>query len=176
MKKPRTGPTLTPLGAIVRGLVAGAVGTAAMDAVWFSRYKRGGGQGGFAAWEFTSELGSWEQAPAPAQVGKRFVDGLFELQLSPEHAGLMNNITHWLYGMLGGMQYGIVAGSLPRARLWYGLPFGAGVWGAGYVVLPAMKLYEPIWQYDPETLGKDLSAHLVYGLTTAAALKLLAGH
>lgn len=173
MKRSSEGRKLTPVGAIVRGLVAGAVGTAAMDAVWFARYKRDGGESGFSEWEFTGELESWDDAPAPAQVGKRFVEGLFQVQLSPEDAGVMNNITHWLYGMLGGMQYGIVAGSLPTPRVWYGLPFGASVWGAGYVVLPAMKLYQPIWEYDTEALAKDLSAHLVYGLTTAAALRLL---
>jgi hypothetical protein len=47
------------------------------------------------------------------------------------------------------------------------------VWGAGYVVLPAMGLYEPIWKYDRKTLAKDLTAHLVYGLGTATALRLL---
>ena len=36
-------------------------------------------------------------------------------------------------------------------------------------MLPAAKLYEPIWKYDVKTLANDLSAHLVYGLTTAAA-------
>ena len=47
------------------------------------------------------------------------------------------------------------------------------VWANGYVVLPAAKLYEPIWKYDVKTLGNDLSAHLVYGLATAAAWRLL---
>jgi hypothetical protein len=45
----------------------------------------------------------------------------------------------------------------------------------GPVVLPAARLYEPIWKYDRVTLAKDLSAHLVYGPGTAAALRLLAG-
>jgi hypothetical protein len=46
------------------------------------------------------------------------------------------------------------------------------VWGTSYVVLPAAKLYQPIWQYNYKVLAKDLSAHLVYGLTTGAAFKL----
>jgi hypothetical protein len=37
------------------------------------------------------------------------------------------------------------------------------------VILPILKLYKPIWQYDRKTLGNDLAAHLVYGLATAAA-------
>jgi hypothetical protein len=164
---------VTPLAAVARGLVAGAAGTAAMDALWFTRYRRGGGTSTFADWEFSSGLSDWNEAPAPAQVGKRLVEGLFERTLPPQRAALTSNITHWAYGMLGGVQYGIVAESLRVPRIRYGVPFGATVWAAGYAVLPAAKLYKPIWQYDRTTLAKDLSAHLVYGLGSAAALRVL---
>lgn len=178
MRRPSSGAGtrgVTPLGAVVRGLVAGAVGTAAMDALLYATYRRGHGEEAFEPWEFSSGVDSWDQAPAPAQVGKRLVEGLFQRELPPQRARLVNNITHWGYGILGGVQYGIVAGSLPSPRILYGLPFGASVWAAGYVVLPAAKLYKPIWEYDRTTLAKDLSAHLVYGLGTAAALRVLAG-
>jgi len=118
---------MTPLGAVARGLAAGALGTVAMDVSLFARYRRGGGDGRFAPWEFSSGVGDWEQAPAPAQVGKRLVEGLFQLKLPPERAALVNNVTHWAYGMLGGAQYGLVAGSLRSPRIRYGLPFGASV-------------------------------------------------
>ena len=49
------------------------------------------------------------------------------------------------------------------------------VWAGGYVVLPLLGVYQPIWKYDVGTLGKDLSAHLVFGTTTAATYTLLAG-
>jgi hypothetical protein len=163
---------VTPLGAIARGALAGAVGTAAMDGLLFLRYRRGGGRTAFTPWEFSSGLSDWAQAPAPAQVGKRLYEGLFERELAPRRAALVNNITHWSYGILGGVQYGIVAGETRRRAL-LGLPFGATVWAAGYVVLPATGLYQPIWEYDRVTLAKDLSAHLLYGLATATALKLL---
>jgi hypothetical protein len=39
--------------------------------------------------------------------------------------------------------------------------------------LSAAGLYKPIQDYDRETLAKDLTAHLVYGTITAAALRLL---
>ena len=57
--------------------------------------------------------------------------------------------------------------------VWYGLPFGAAVWGAGYVVFPLLGVYQPIWKYDLKTLEKDLSAHLVFGTATAAAFPIL---
>ena len=164
---------ITPAGAIARGLVAGAIGTAAMDALLFSRYRRGGGEGSFGSWELSSGVTGWEDAPAPAHVGKRLVEGLFGVELPPSRASLVNNVTHWGYGILGGAQYGVAAASLPKSRIRHGLPFGASVWASGYVMLPAMKLYEPIWKYDARTLANDLSAHLVYGLATATGLRLL---
>jgi hypothetical protein len=48
------------------------------------------------------------------------------------------------------------------------------VWVSGYVVLPLAHLYKPIWEYDSKTLAKDLSAHIVYGVTTAVAFAFLA--
>lgn len=166
---------MTPLGAVLRGLLAGAVGTAAMDALLFSRYRRGGGEEAFPSWELSEGLSSWDDAPAPAQVGRRIVEGLFERKLAPQRASLVNNVTHWMFGIFGAVQYGILAGSLRSPRIGYGLPFGAGLWASGYVILPAAKLYQPIWKYDAKTLAKDLSAHLLYGLTTAAAFQLLSG-
>ncbi len=164
---------MTPIGAVVRGAAAAAVGTLAMDVLLFARYKRGGGKSRFREWEFSSELQSWDEAPAPAHVGRRLVEGLFQRELPDQRAPLVNNITHWGYGILNGAQYGLVAGSLRAPRLRYGVPFGAGVWATGYVVLPATKLYQPIWEYDRRTLANDLGAHLVYGLGTAAAFNRL---
>ncbi|HEY5319022.1 MAG TPA: hypothetical protein VIJ20_13625 [Solirubrobacteraceae bacterium] len=164
---------LTPAGAIGRGLIAAALGTAAMDALLYSRYRREDGEDSFLTWEFSSGVSSWDDAPAPAHIGKRLFEGLFQREVPVERAGLVNNITHWGYGILGGVQYGIFAGSLSAPRIVYGLPFGATVWATSYVVLPLAHLYEPIWKYDPTTLAKDLSAHLLYGLTTAAAFDLL---
>ncbi|MGY1694663.1 hypothetical protein ACI780_07075 [Geodermatophilus sp. SYSU D00814] len=158
----------TPAGAVVRGLVGGAVGTLALDLVGFARHRLGGGTSSFPRWEFSADLESWEEAPAPAQVGKRLAEGLFQTRLADHRARLVNNVTHWGYGMLNGALYGIVAGSLRQPRVAFGLPFGAAVWSVGYVVLPAAMLYKPIWEYDRATLAKDLGGHLVYGLGTAA--------
>jgi len=166
----RTG---TPLGAVGRGLVAGALGTLAMDVVLYARYRRGGGKRDFPTWEFSADISSWDEAPAPAQVGRRLFEGLFQKKLPPERATLVSNITHWAYGLLNGALYGITAESLSQPRIWYGLPFGAGVWAVDYAILPAAMLYKPIWEYDRKTLASDLSAHLVYGTVTAAALRVL---
>jgi hypothetical protein len=169
-----SGRRIGPLGAIPRGLAAAAVGTLAMDALLYRRYKNDGGQSGFTAWETSAGLHNWEDAPAPAKVGKRMVETLLRRDLDPRHARIVNNITHWGYGLMAGAQYGVLAGSLLSPKVRYGLPFGAGVWAAGYAILPAMGIYKPVWEYDLVTLGKDLSAHLVFGTATAAAFRTLA--
>jgi hypothetical protein len=93
-----------------------------MDMLLYERYRRGGGKSRVAEWELSEDLTSWEQAPAPAQVGKRLVEGLFAVELPPARARLVNNVMHWAYGTLNGVQYGIVAGSLPTPQIRYGLP------------------------------------------------------
>jgi hypothetical protein len=62
--------------------------------------------------------------------------------------GLVNHVTHWAFGVLNGAAYGLVAGSIPTSRVSYGSPF-------------------------VRTLGDDLSAHLVYGLATAATWRVV---
>lgn len=162
---------MTPLAAVARGVVAGAVGTLAMDTYWYVRYRAGGGREPFVSWELSSLVHTWEDAPAPAHVGKRLYEALFQRELPPSRARFVNNVTHWGYGVMAGAQYGLLAGSLARPRIVYGVPFGAAVWAASYVVLPAAKLYKPIWEYDITTLATDLGAHLVYGAGTAAAFQ-----
>src|SRR5690242_13802716 len=94
--------TPTPLGAVVRGLLAGAAGTAAMDTYLFVRYRRTGGSSSAWQWESSAGVTSWEQAPAPALVGKRLVEGLFGIELAPDRTRLVNNVMHWSYGIFNG--------------------------------------------------------------------------
>ena len=164
---------LTPLGAVVRGAAAGAVGTVAMDLLWFSRYRRSGGHSRFVDWEFSASLSSWDDAPAPAQFGRRLIQVVLQRELSPEWARLVNNIVHWATGVGWSAGFGLVSGSFRSRRAWHGLMLGAGVWVQSYAVLVPAKLYKPMWEYDAETLWKDLSAHLVYGLATVTTFRVL---
>ena len=163
----------TPLAAVVGGLLAGAVGTAALDTVQYVKYRRAGGQESPLAWEF-APVDSWEKAPAPGQVAKRVIEGFTQRELPARWAWLTSTIAHWSYGSAAGTLYGVLAGSLRRPHAGYGLPFGAAVWITGYLVLPEGGLYQPIWEYDAKTLAWDLSAHLAYGASTGAAFSLFA--
>jgi Protein of unknown function (DUF1440) len=164
---------MSTLGATVRGVAAAAPGTLAMDASLYRRYRHDGGNAAFPRWESSEGLVSWENAPGPALAAKVLLEGVFKREISPRYARLLNNATHWGFGLAAGAAYGLLIGSRRRTKVWYGLPFGAAVWANGYVVLPQLGVYKPIWKYDLETLAKDLSAHLVFGTATAAAYSIL---
>jgi hypothetical protein len=164
---------MSALDSTIRGVAASAPGTLAMDASLYRRYRREGGDAAFPAWESSEGLESWDDAPGPALVAKRLLGAVLGHEPSPRYARLLNNATHWGFGLAAGAGYGLLLGSGRTPKLWYGLPFGATVWASGYVVLPLLGVYEPIWKYDRQTLAKDLGAHLVFGTATAAAFRLL---
>ena len=159
---------------IIRGVAASAVGTLAMDAFLYRRYRHDDGKAAFPDWESSKGLASWDDAPAPALVAKQLLERVLGHELSPRYARLLNNATHWGFGLANGAGYGLLLASQRKPKVWYGLPFGAAVWANGYVVLPRFGVYKEIWEYDIETLAKDLSAHLVFGTATAATFRLLA--
>lgn len=153
---------MTRLDALARGLLAGVAGTAAMTA--YQELLAGDG---------SDEEKSWEDAPAPAQVARRILKGVFGQDVSAERIPLLTNAMHWAYGIAWGGAYGLVQGTVRANPVLSGLVFGAGVWGMSYVQLVPMGLYEPPWEYPPRTLAKDLSYHLVYGLGVGAAFELV---
>jgi hypothetical protein len=163
---------LTLLAAVAAGLLAGAVGTVCLDAVQYLRYRRGGGRESPLAWEF-APVESFDKAPAPGKVAKRVIEGFTQRQLPDRWAWLTSTVMHWGYGSGWGALYGILEGSARKPYPWYGLPFGTVVWASGYVALPEAGLYKPLWDYGPQTLAKDLTAHLGYGAGTGTAFWLL---
>jgi hypothetical protein len=164
---------MTPLRAVFSGVAAAALGTLAMDCLWYARYRRGGGSSPFVPWETARGLNQWEKAPVPAQVGRRLVEGFLQRPLPASRARLTTNVTHWAYGLGWGAVYGIVAGSTRSRHPLLGPPFGAAVFANDYVILPLGRFYKPIWEYDARTLWQDLSAHLVFGSVTGLAFRLL---
>jgi hypothetical protein len=164
----------TPLAAIAEGALAGIAGTLAMDLLWYARYRRNGGKDNFYDWEFSTGVTNYEQAAAPAQVGRRLVEGYLQTELPDSTARVMNNAVHWATGAFWGTAHGVVAASMgnrPRASL--GLGTGVVAWSSSYATLAPAKLYKPIWEYPPSVLWKDLSAHLIFGLGTGAAFRAL---
>lgn len=171
-KIPRSMTRPSPIGALLRGVVAGTVGAAALDSVNLWHYRRGGGKARVRDWELSRGL-TWADAPAPAQVGRRAVEGVFKVKLPDSLAPVTANLVHWGYGMAWGALFGLVEGSLAKPKVRHGIAFGTVVWLTGYVVLPLAGLYRPLWTYDAPTLGWDWAAHLAYGLGAATTLVIL---
>src|SRR3954469_2312727 len=91
-------------------------GSLAMDLFLYRRYRRGGGESGFGAWESSAGLASWDDAPAPAKGGRRFVETVTRRPLSPRWARTVNNVTHWGYGASAGAPFGVLADQSPKLR------------------------------------------------------------
>lgn len=156
---------------LARGVVAGVLGTLAMDLLWWRRYRDGGGEDAFTDWEFATGVDTFDNASAPGQVGKR-VAGLLGVELPDETAGTTTNVMHWLTGAGYGVAHEIVHdGDHPVLR---GAVTGAGAFANSYATLGAIGIYQPIWEYDADTLRADLTAHLLFGVTTGVAHAALA--
>ena len=122
-----------------------------------------GGQGGQPESRTQPRPDPWEQASAPAQVGRKILEGVFDAEVPPERIGLLTNAMHWGYGLSWGALYGLIQETARGPALRDGLLFGAGVWAMSYVMLVPMGLYQPPWKYAPKELAMDLSYHVAYG-------------
>jgi hypothetical protein len=157
----------------VKGALAGAVATAAMDVVWYRRYRADGGDRDFATWEFSTTATSFDDddVPAPARVGKRVADAI-GVELPPSSVAPVSNLVHWATGIGWGKVAGLVAMRTALPPLGVGVATGVLAWSASYALLGAIGVYEPITAYDFLTLWRDLSAHLVFGAALGTVLTL----
>lgn len=151
---------------IMTGAVAGLVGGLVMDLVWYRRYRSGGGEQPFTDWDFSASTSSFEEASPPGKVGKKAADAV-GLDLPDEAAGATTNVVHWLTAAGYGAAHGLLQHR--RGLVTGGLLTGAGAFASSYATLGGLGVYEPIWEYDRDTLLEDLTAHLAFGLGTAVA-------
>jgi|SRR5581483_7912891 len=147
------------------GALAGAVGTAAMDALWYRRARRGGSTQAPMEWEFSAGTTSWDQVSAPGKVGRLALEKATGTEPPDRWARTTQNVVHWATGISWGVQFGaaLALAGVRSPRWWWGLGLGATAWAASYAVLPKLDIYKPINEYDTATLAQDLSAHLLFG-------------
>ncbi len=155
------------------GALAGTVGTAAMDAVLYRRFRRGGGQESGWHWESAEGVTEWSQASAPGQVGRKLLTVLLGHPPPDSWARRTTNAVHWATGISWGAQYGALASVTTRHPWWRAVGLGPTAWLTSYAVLPVIGVYQPIWRYDLKTLGQDLAGNVVFGLATSAAFAAL---
>jgi hypothetical protein len=156
------------------GLVAGAVGTAAMDLVWFKRQRDQGGTASFVEWEFGAAIKGFDDAPAPGKVGQIAARAV-NVELPDTAAATTTNVIHWSTGLTWGVVAAALA-SIPHVGgRRAGFVAGVAAWTTSYAVLPMLGVYKPINEYDTKTLLKDFTAHLTFGSAVGSTLALLGG-
>jgi hypothetical protein len=160
-------------GILVRGAVAGVVGTTAMTALQELVIKLRKHTTVDIDTMGHEETDPWSKAPAPARVGRLIVEGVFGKEVPPERIPLFTNVMHWGFGTTMGPMYAVAERALGGTRILGGPLFGLGVWAQSYATLVPLGLYKPPWRYPAKSIAKDVSYHLVYGTGTAAGYAVL---
>ncbi|HEX4467139.1 MAG TPA: hypothetical protein VH025_08115 [Solirubrobacteraceae bacterium] len=154
------------LDAISRGLIATAAGTAAMTLAQISAQRL---------------LGT-SPSEAPARVAQKVLKKARSRGVPRRERGKLNQTMHWLYGTGWGVPLGLASasgalGATPSspsgATALTGAAFGLGVWSVGLIELPALDVAPPVWRQDAGGVALDVGMHLVYGIATIAALRVL---
>lgn len=137
-------------GALGRGLIAGAVGTAAMTLSNLVEMRL-----------ITGRSASTVPAQAVQDVtGVEPADEASQRRL--------NELSHWGYGIGLGAVRGLAgAAGLPGVSA--ALVHYAVAWGGQQALMPALGLGKPTWRYGRQAIAIDLVHHGVYAATTSLA-------
>jgi hypothetical protein len=164
---------ITPMGALARGLVAGAVGAFAQD-VFFRLTGRVRPSSPEQA--FTPPEPQQASEASNATVARRFVEGMMaRAPLSEEAKARGGRIVHYAFGSAFGGLYGLARESIPalrRGRAGGGAAtlFGTAVWAFGdELLLPAFRLSGRPEAYPASVHAYAYAAHLAYGAAVAGA-------
>jgi uncharacterized membrane protein YagU involved in acid resistance len=111
---------------------------------------------------------------ATVKTAKAISTKLFHHELTPDEKKVAGPAVHYSFGTLTGGIYGALAELNPAVTRGVGLPFGTAVWlGADEVAVPAFRLAKPPLENPPSVHVRALAAHLIYGLTTETARRLV---
>jgi hypothetical protein len=141
--------------AIGDGLVAGAIGTAAMtvSSTIEARLRRRAASTAPA------------RATAKALGIKAFENGIAEARF--------NDLSHWGYGTGWGIVRGILGVTgMPAAKAT--VAHGAAVWGSAAVALPALDVAPPFIFWGRREVAIDVLHHAVYAVATGLAYEVVA--
>ena len=158
------------IGNAVRGAVAGAAATWAMDQVTTVMLS-------IQAPEVTA------QEEAARANGKSSVTNLVDkveartgLVVPPKQRPLVEQVVHYALGAVPGAVYGVVRRWIPFARAGNGMLFGLGVFALNDELLNTkLGLASPPREYPPETHLRGLAGHAVLGVATETGIQLLRG-
>lgn len=136
-------------GAMGKGVVAGAAGTALMT----------------ASSTIEAKLRDRGSSSAPADAAGKVLGVEPE---GEEGEARFGNAVHWLYGSAWGGVRGLFA-ALGLRGLAGSAAHGAAVWGAAATMLPALDVAPPPTRWGPKEVAIDLWHHAVYAAGTGMA-------
>jgi hypothetical protein len=170
LRKPKPMAYQSPLSAIIKGAIAGAAGTYVM------------GEAMARTPELLQRAGYRlpEAPPGPTgadspteEVAERLAEGLVQDEIDEDTKRAAGQVIHWTYGAAWGAAYGVLQSTFCLPTILGGGLFGAGVAYVGDTLLPAMRLQAPP-ELNPRAVNwLHMGTHLVYGVTTALAWRLL---
>jgi hypothetical protein len=164
---------------LLKGLAAGAAGTTAMTGHQKIRERLARRDAQPDADEASADGSEpqdpWESAPAPAQAGKRLIEGVLGWRVPSKAIPVLTHVMHWSYGTLWGAVYAAGRDSSRIRAHKLGPLFGLGVWAASYVQLVPLGIYQPPWRYPLGSLADEIGYHVTYGTTVGMTYALLDG-
>jgi hypothetical protein len=140
--------------ALGKGLVAGFAGTAAMT----------------VSSTVEMRLRGREASSAPADATAKVLG--IEAFADDAAKARFGTLVHWAYGTGWGAVRALlrVAGLSPAAATAAHL---AALWGNEAVMLPALGVAPPVWEWGAEEVAIDVWHHVVYATATGVAYELL---
>ncbi|MGB8962378.1 MAG: hypothetical protein WCC38_10530 [Pseudonocardiaceae bacterium] len=140
--------------AVGRGLLAGAIGTAAMT----------------LSSTLEAKLRDRAGSSAPADAARKVL-GVTPVDAAAE--ARFSTLVHWGYGTGWGAARGLLAGIGLGGLSATAVHFTA-IWGGSLVMLPALDVAPPVWEMEPVEIAIDAGHHLVYVIATTLAYRALA--
>jgi len=133
--------------ALGKGLVAGVIGTAAMT----------------VSSTLEAKLRGRAFSTAPARAAQKLLG--IESFGSPAAEARFSNLVHWGYGTGWGVARAVLGHVLPPKAA--DAAHFAAIWGGALVMLPALDVAPPVWEWGGEEVAIDVLHHSVYVAATA---------
>lgn len=165
----------TPGMIMMKGLLAGLAGTAAVTlAMQGLTAMMGPEEAAREATEFGPARTETPRRAPTENVVDRVAASVGQQPITQETRETMATATHWAYGSLWGVLYGLAQTTLRMPEPVSGALFGMTVWGVGPLSLfPAANLTPPVARQDTRTLATNGGLHLLYGWVTAWTFRFL---
>ena len=160
----------SPLGAVVRGMIAGAIG-AGVQSLFFKATARWMPKPTRLPPELHKPEPEARDETSLQTVARRSIEGLMQRgPITPEAKAAAGSGVHYLFGAAWGGVYALCRESFRTSPVL----FGIGVWMASdNLILPAFRIAAWPQHYRLEEHHYAVHAHVVYGLSTSAAYALL---